>query len=227
MKKKKLLLLAIVVILPFQCFAFSVGIVSDVHAGKKKIRKAGSSVTYPKKAVSYFATAVRQMKSQGVDLIIALGDNIQDSSKKNYKKLKGIEKKYGIKILWVVGNHDDQKKFSILGPKTYTYDFSGTRFVALNTSLCEKSQKSRGCLHQSQIDYLNTNKTENTIVLQHIPPILENSFVWRDDFSAETGMTVWSGHWHSSFEKDTVKIFPALTEHKQLEYSVFEVADAD
>jgi len=220
-KYMKKLICAVIVatLMPINCFAMKVGVISDIHAGSKSKRKAGSSVIYPKKAVSYFERALKEMKFEGVELIVALGDNTQQDSKKNLKKLKKFENKYGIKVLWVFGNHDDNKNFSkYMGSKTYVHNQDGYRFIVLNTDTCIN-----GCLNQTQIDFLNSNKNDHTIILQHHPPLHEDTCNFRESFSAEKDMTVWSGHWHSDMICGKVRVFPALTEHKKLNYLIIDL----
>jgi predicted phosphodiesterase len=222
---KKIFLAIISILIPLNCFAMKIGVLADIHAGSKKTHKSGSSTTYPKKAMGYFETALKRMKAQGVELIVALGDNTEANGAKNFRSLQRLEKRYGIKVLWVRGNHDDDKNMTkVLGSTTYYYDKGDYRFIVLDTNLCPKNiGKSVGCLAQSQIDYLNANKTDRTIVLQHIPALDPITQEWRTAFEAERGMTVWSGHWHGSFEKDGQRTFPALTDHKNLLYTVIDL----
>jgi predicted phosphodiesterase len=200
----------------------SVGIVTDLHLGNKSTRKSGQSIVYPRRALAYFDRAVGEMKAKGVDLVVSLGDQTQDGGKKYYKQLKKVEAKYGIKTIWVFGNHGHSSD-KVLGPANQTYEKDGITFVVLDTSQCSKQQLNAGCLPKSQIDYLNAHKGLNTIVLQHIPPLFENTCEIRGDFSEERGMPVWSGHFHKSMRCGDVRVFPALTEHKKLNYSIIEL----
>lgn len=207
-------LLSLIAFLPFTCSAFSVGIVSDMHVGKLSKRKSGNSIVYPKQALKYFERSVQEMKSKDVELIISLGDTTQAGGSKYYKKLKKIENKYGVKVLWIRGNHDD-KNFSILGPDEYVYGYKGIRFVVLNTSNCPKSFGSSGCF--------NGNLPDGDIYLQHHPPLIPGTCDWRGDFKDEMNLTIWSGHFHGEMECQGVRVFPALTEHKRLNYKIIEL----
>jgi predicted phosphodiesterase len=218
---KKLILLAILILFPLQAFAFKAGIISDIHAGKLSKRKSGSSIVYPRKAVQYFERAVKEMKLKGVELIIVLGDNTHNGGKKYYKQLRKIENKYGIKTLWVHGNHS-YKDDDYLAPRNYTYDKEGIRFIILDTSVCPKEQKNAGCLDQSQVDFLHFNQTGNDVILQHIPPLIPNTCEMRTDFIAEEGFRVFAGHFHKDKTCGNIRVFPPLTEHKRLEYRIVE-----
>lgn len=202
--------------------ALSVGVITDIHAGGKKTRKSGTSVVYPKKAVQYFERAVQEMQKKDVDLIVSLGDTTQSGEKKYYNQLKKVAGKYRTKVLWIKGNHDS-KYFSILSPSTYFYDKDQVRFIILNTGLCTKSQMNAGCLDQSQVDFLNLNKTENTVILQHVPPLIPDKCEFNIKYVAEDDMRVLAGHWHSEMTCGNVMVFPALTEHKRLTYRIINI----
>ena len=126
------IIITIALLFPFVTHALSIGVISDIHAGKQKTRKSGSSIVYPSKAVSYFDKALAQMNGK-VDFVVCLGDNAQSGEKKYYKRLKTIELKRKIKILWVKGNHDS-KYFSILGPSTFTYSVGSLKFSVIDTT---------------------------------------------------------------------------------------------
>jgi predicted phosphodiesterase len=188
-----------------------VGVVSDLHLGSKSTRKSGSSIVYPSKALSYFERAVQQMKAQGVDLIVALGDLAQDNSKKNYPKLKKVEQKYGIKVLWLMGNHDNAGNFKkYFGSDDYIYEQGGIKFHVKNV-ICNDSQN---CLR---------GDLGGDIILQHYPIFIPNACNVMPMFDAEKDLTIWSGHWHKSRTCEKDRIFPALTEHKKLNYSIIDI----
>lgn len=189
------------------CKAMSVGVVSDIHIGKMNKRKSGSSIVYPSKAISYFEKAVKEMKAKGVELIVSLGDNTQVGGSKYYKQLKKIENKYGIKVLWVKGNHDD-KNFKILGQNDYIYEQGGIRFAVVDNSKCFFGS----CIVKE------VNNAD--IVLQHIPPLIRITCDWDSKFDVERDYTIWSGHFHKEMTCGKVKVFPALTEHKHLTYKI-------
>lgn len=218
----KILLTIAVLLIPFNAFAFKAGVVSDLHLGKKSTRKAGTSIVYPKKALKYFERAVKEMKLQGVEVIISLGDNTQEGGKKYYKGLRKIESKYGIKVLWVHGNHS-YKGDDALAPRNYIYDKDGTRFIILDTGVCPKHRMNAGCLDQSQVDFLHFNQTGKDIILQHVPPLEADTCNSRTDFIAEEDLVVFSGHFHKEMSCGNVRIFPALTEHKRLNYSIVNI----
>ena len=211
---KKIIIAIGLILLPLNCFAFSVGVVSDIHAGSKKTRmeQGGLSIVYPSKAVSYFEKAVQQMKAKGVDLIVVLGDIVQDNSKKNYPKLKKIEQTYGIKVLWVMGNHDNANNFKkYFGSDDYTYETNGIKFVVKNVSTCDSDNCSIG------------DVPSGDIILQHEPPLIRYTCDWKQGFDAEKDLTIWAGHWHMEKTCGNVRIFPALTEHRKLNYQIINL----
>jgi hypothetical protein len=69
MIKKSIIATIIILLFPFNCFAMKVGVVSDIHAGFKGIRKSGTSVVYPRKGVDYFEKAVVEGKVQFLNLM--------------------------------------------------------------------------------------------------------------------------------------------------------------
>jgi predicted phosphodiesterase len=215
-------ILYLLAFIPFTCSAFSVGIISDIHAGSMNSREAGRSIVYPRSSVKYFEMFLKKMRGDGVSLVISLGDNTQSSEKKYYKRLKAIENKYKIKVLWVKGNHDGKYE-SILGPNNFVYDKDNVRFIGLNTTDCPKNRIIMGCLSQTQKDYLENNKNDNTIILQHHPNVIEDTCEPRDEFSDEMGLKVLAGHYHQKMSCEDTRVFPALTEHKNLNYSIIEL----
>jgi predicted phosphodiesterase len=210
MIKKSIIATIIILLFPFNCFAMKVGVVSDIHAGFKGIRKSGTSVVYPRKGVDYFEKAVVEMKKNGVELVVSLGDNTHFGEKKYYKKLKNVEKKYGITVLWIKGNHDD-KDFRILGRENYIYEKDGIKFEIRNNSHCFKD---RNCVMK---------KTDADVLLQHVPPFYNDTCDWMPNYNSEIESAIWSGHWHDERVCGDVIIFPALTEHGKLNYRIIEL----
>ncbi|HLN19109.1 MAG TPA: metallophosphoesterase [Patescibacteria group bacterium] len=215
--KKILILLAF---LPFTCSAFSVGVISDLHAGGKSKK---TDIDSPKKNFSYFTNALSEMKSQGVEVVAVLGDITNSGKKADYKKILKISKRFGMKMLYVKGNHDNAK-FSILSPTNYIYEKDDVRFIVLDTAT---KCRIDGCLNTGQESFLKSNlKTDKrVIVLQHQPPLQRYNDTPLDLFDDEilVAPEIWSGHWHIPRLFKTIRVFPALSLNKKLNYSVINL----
>lgn len=207
--------------------AMQVGVVSDIHAGSLKTRKAGTSIVYPSKAVSYFEKAVKEMKKKNVDVIIALGDNTQAGGKKYYKQLKAVENKYGIKVLWVKGNHDNYRDFKYVSNKTNYYaDFGDTRIIVLDTNFANANGNGRITPEGLQI-YEEASQTDKKVVVaMHHPPFNKATKTcdWNPEYDwVNSADFILSGHWHIERDCGDFKVFPALTEKKKLNYRMVEL----
>jgi len=131
----KCLLFFLFIITPLNCcFALDIGVVADIHAGKQRKRDTGTNVLYPRKGVGYFEKAVKRMRGK-VDLIVALGDNTNNGEiKYYYKKLRKVENKCKIPILWVKGNHDGKNFRYLSTANNYYRDFDNVRIIVLDTN---------------------------------------------------------------------------------------------
>jgi len=197
----------LIAFLPFACSAFSVGVVSDIHAGSAVVRETSKTTVYPSLAIDYFNEAMKEMKALGVDLVISLGDNTNSGEKDYYYKLKEIEDKYGIKILWVKGNHDSKYE-SILAPNNYTYSFLGTTFNVVDDNSCGKH-----CF----------KKKLSGILLQHIPPFSFDSCKWKGSYKNERNNIIFAGHWHKEKTCGKVRIFSALAANKKINFKIINL----
>jgi predicted phosphodiesterase len=223
--KKLFCIIAVLTFFPLHTSAMNLGIVSDMHADSKSTRKAGKSTVYPSKAVSYFEKAVKAMKTQGVDVIIALGDNTNSGKKKYYKQLKKIENKYGVKVAWVKGNHDS-KNFKYLNDKTnYSLDFGDNRIIILDTNFSNATGNGRITPEALEFYKEKSVTDKKVIVAMHHAPYVKNSdCIWNHEYDwVNDAKTVFSGHWHQNKTCSETRIFPALTEHKKLNFSVIEL----
>lgn len=218
----KKLIIIILLLLPLQTFALSVGVVSDLHVGSKKTRKTVNSTVYPSKAVSYFKKAVKKMK--GVDVIVVLGDNTQEGGAKYYKQLKKVENK--IKVLWVRGNHDSNDFKYVSNKTNYYVDFDDVRIVVVDTNFANSSGNGRISPEGLRV-FNEASQTEKKIVVaMHHPPM--NKATRKCDWNPEYDWVkdadfILSGHWHSEVNCGQVKVFPALTEKKQLTYRIINL----
>jgi len=124
-----------------------IGWITDIHAGNLKIRTmhvgtAEEDTLYPKRYKEYLNIVIDKMKKDGVDTIVATGDNTNEINVKKAQELKKIEEGKNIKIVWIRGNHDfdlDQNKniMPYLGVEdsNYVYDTKNVRIIALDINV--------------------------------------------------------------------------------------------
>ena len=203
-----------ILILPIHCFA-SYGIISDIHAGKEKIRKNNAQdVVYPNKAEGQFKSALKKMKGLGLDFVLVLGDNTNDDSSKYSKEVKKIADKSGIKVIFAKGNHDGKAFKYISGQNYYIRDIGGIRIIVLDTA--EKLATSTGNLDLVQLQWLKSVIQDNSIVIQHHPVFDRNMNVlpqYKEEYELINAnhSKAYFGHWHTSWKKDNYQGVPALT----------------
>jgi 3',5'-cyclic AMP phosphodiesterase CpdA len=198
-----IVILAQALVYPLAASAFSVVVLSDIHADKyKKIsNKETGSVIYPKK----YKFCLNEVKNLKPDLVIATGDLANRGQNKYYKNLQNMMS--GTQTLWVKGNHDS-RHFNLLEPNSYYTDFENWRFIVLDSS--ENFGSSTGWLDDSQISQLNEwlKTDKNVAIAMHHPPFLydsrngiytsEKNHQYDDFFSSLTQNVkyVFTGHWH-------------------------------
>lgn len=209
---KELILIVVLFLFPFTCLAERVGFITDIHAGRASIRKTRGNTIYPRRALSLFKLAMKQMD---VHEIIALGDNINSKRDKKYqRKLQIIADKYGKKIIWVTGNHD------LVNHGNYWYeDREGYRLIILNTA--DKNPKSEGGLLPTQKEWfqqaLNTDK--RIVICAHHPIIMPEL--------ANKDVRYFAGHWHTDayMENGNAKytVFRAFTRNKIPNYYIIDL----
>jgi len=231
---KKIIALVILILFPFQSFAFSLGLVSDIHADSYKKRNIGKyNVTYPKRANSYFKKALTEMKNKGVELVIITGDITNRGQKKYYLKLKKTASNSKMKIIWIRGNHDSKHFNQLNAERFYFFDFKDSwRVICLDSSVALGN--STGQLDASQINFLKekSDTERNIIIAMHHPPISKTDFkplknyadFWKAVNEKENIRLIATGHWHSSFNEKIngkdVTITDALTNQKKLNYAI-------
>ncbi len=210
MKKTSLLIFFAAVVLLFlatgnNVFAFSVSLVSDIHADSVKERdnskKRAKNIIYPKKYSKY----LKKVFDNGSDLYIVLGDNTNTGSKKYAKRLAKLAENKN--VLWVKGNHDGDS-FKHLSSRTeYVYDRDNWRIIVIET-------KTNG-MKSDSLNWLKEQlKTDKKVAICMHHPIWGDS--WEDkeirgftDFRmaiAESGNVkyVFSGHIHVPRKKKIV-----------------------
>jgi 3',5'-cyclic AMP phosphodiesterase CpdA len=237
MQKRRIFITAILVqalVLPLAASAFSVAVLTDVHADKynKIENKESNTVIYPQN----YKRCLNEVKSLKPDLVIATGDLANRGQNKYYGNLQEIMR--GTQTLWVKGNHDS-RHFSRLASDNYYTDFENWRFIVLDSS--EKFGSSTGYLDDSQIsqfnEWLKTDK--NVAIAMHHPPFFydsrngiytsEKNPQYNDFFNALTPNVkyVFTGHWHfdQSAEVDgaTFLTQKALTQDNKCNYTILNL----
>lgn len=190
------------------------GIISDIHAGKERVRKNNRfDVVYPRKALGMFQAALNDMKGK-VDYVIILGDSVNHSNNEYALAVKKIADNSGLKIIWVKGNHD-KNSFSNFSDQNYYYtDINGQRIIVLDD--VEQHGSTTGYIDDNQLAWFRSVIQENSIVVAHIP-ILDKSlnviprYQEIYDLINSTHSIAYSGHWHVAWKKDNYEGFPALT----------------
>jgi len=152
-----------------------IGWISDIHAGsEKKIQRTETNIVYPRKGTKNFKFYLKKMKRIGVNTVIVTGD-ITDKGKRKYAgKLLSHSQKYGIRVLWVKGNHDSDRIMSTLGSSNYyTVEMEEWKIIVLdtypdNTPTC----KSIGCPDPGQFEWLRSQleTDKKVLVAMHHPP---------------------------------------------------------
>jgi predicted phosphodiesterase len=161
----------------------TVAVITDIHAGSQDERKEGiepDNILYPSKFEENLKSALKNMKD--CDLIIALGDNLNKPSKKYAEKLREITKKYP--MVWVKGNHEDDKIFKYFHPVNHYYvDKENWRVIVLDNGNIDHSidySKSdyipRGYMEPEQVEWLKEAlKTDRKIIIAMHVPVFDRS----------------------------------------------------
>ena len=101
--KRYLLLLLFLLLLPFCASAYSVGFISDIHAGTRKIRDMGhGNIIYPNLGLQYFKSALAEIKT---DTTIVTGDLTDDKPKYEHQPRPAA---IGRDVIFLRGNHDQK-----------------------------------------------------------------------------------------------------------------------
>ncbi|KKP68455.1 MAG: hypothetical protein UR66_C0005G0002 [Candidatus Moranbacteria bacterium GW2011_GWE1_35_17] len=199
-----------------------VGFIADIHAGDQKYRQEDEkNVIIPIDFEINLTKALREMGK--VDLIIALGDNLNRPSRKNTKKLLEITK--GYPMVWVKGNHDKLLHFNeLLSKERYYYiDKKKWRIIVLDNSATYPDttgidDHGRGFIDQEQLNWLKEKlKTDKKIIIaMHIPMFvpgnpgtIRKDYAYLEEIFVQSGNVkhIFSGHWHTydnEIEKDGI-----------------------
>lgn len=197
-----------------------IGVVSDIHAGNPNKRVVeGEILNYPKQYKKLFSEALDKMKTQGVETVIAAGDNTNEGDVQYTKTLKNLAKSWDIEVLWTKGNHDKEKTksmegFGVRSPYYYTIDRKNWRIIILDNSEMN-SESSNGGFSQKQLEWLkNKLKTGKKVIISMHYPIF-NEFNYDEilpeytefkDVIEKSGNVahVVSGHYHTTDLEKTI-----------------------
>jgi len=206
-----------------------IGWVSDIHADRFKRRDINSGLMFPRRYSDYLPQVFDDLRQRGIDTVIATGDNTNSGDDNYARVLKHIAEEKHMQVIWVRGNHDNEKVMTILGaPKNsfYYVDYGETRIVVLDD--VESNGDYQGAINQTQLDWLKeTLRTERpVIVAMHIPifdgglssdnihdftgdnfPYVNNllpRYTELENILHTSGNVklVLSGHWHVPWQKD-------------------------
>lgn len=155
-KKTSLLLVAsfIFFLNPLPLGAFSLGIVTDIHAGgSKEIVKSEENILYP----SRYCSNLEEVKKSEVDYILTLGDNTLNGKPSEAKRI--LECMKGYNLLWTKGNHDKEVAWKYFNtPNYYSKKIDNWKIIVLDSSKIDPS--GTGGFRDEQLDWLEKELNE-------------------------------------------------------------------
>lgn len=156
--------------------SLSIAIVSDIHAGSGKNGHSESAIVHP----SEYKNNLKPLINSNPDLIITVGDNLNDGEKKCYpyvNNLKDCLSKFN--VLYGKGNHD-RDCFQNLSSQNYyykDYDKAGWRIVMLDHDididadelswLKETLKTDKKVLIATHVPFFSPSRDENTLLPQY------------------------------------------------------------
>jgi len=207
-----------------------IGWVTDIHADRFKKRDVDSGIIYPKKYMEYLPKTLDAMKDEGVDVVIATGDNTNSGDDNYARDLKRIADEKKMEVLWVRGNHDNDEVMGILGVEDYYYnDYGNTRIIVMDTTEYLNSEYDyKGGVNPEQLAWLREAvKTDKEIIVAMHIPVFDsdteaiNTYDLKSEFfglsqdvlerfselegilsESNNVKMVLSGHWHMSWRKE-------------------------
>lgn len=206
---------------------YKVGLITDIHAGNEKNRIInGINYGFPREYKKLFVKALNEMKAQGVDFVIAAGDNTNNGKNQYADTLIRLAKENDMEVIWVKGNHDRQKtevmkNFGLKDGYYYYMDKGKWRIIVLDSS--EINPSSTGGFSSEQLSWLKEKlKTDkNVVIAMHHPVynefdlnVANDTYVEFQKIIKEFGNVryVFAGHYHtidSEKEVDGIKYFIA------------------
>lgn len=163
-RKRHIELLAfLLMLIPFQTQAISLGIVSDIHAGGTKLISEGrKNWFYP----NHYCTNLERVKKSGADYILALGDNTLNGRESEATRIIVCLK--GYKVFWTKGNHDKEVAWKYFDtPNYYSKKIGNWKLIVLDSS--KKYPGGSGGFYPEQLSWLEKEllEGENIIVAMH------------------------------------------------------------
>jgi len=206
-----------------------IGWVSDIHADRFKRRTVDSGTIYPRQYQDYLPKVFDEMRSRGIDTVIATGDSTNSGDDNYARELSRISQEKRMHVIWVKGNHDNDKVMGILAGKNtgyYYVDYGNTRIVAMDD--VESGGGYQGDIDPGQLEWLRgALKTEKQVIVSmHIPifdrgdALTSNHFLQSGNFTNIGNILdsyaafesvlhennnvkmVLSGHWHVPWQKE-------------------------
>lgn len=108
-----------------------IGWITDIHAGGSGKRAISDwNVVYPVKFKEFFPAVLKRMNGEGIDYIISTGDQVNARNDDYAEKLKK-RIPFGIKMLWVQGNHDSDESMKKLGVEKTYYSLDTKKFTVI------------------------------------------------------------------------------------------------
>lgn len=204
-----------------------VALITDIHASSIDDRSIGSedlgNTVYPSKYPELFPKALEEIRNKGIDILIVLGDNTNDSSLKHAQNLKDMVENSGVETIWVKGNHDRKNDvMRKLGPEGSYYfaEKENWRIIVLDTN--EEGNVSReGGMGGKQIEWLKgALQTDKKVLIAMHHPVWDKATITKIDPTyasfvegiekSDNVEYVVSGHWHTSYwerEKEGIRYF--------------------
>ena len=208
-----------------------IGWVSDIHADRFKRRDVDSGLLRPKKYKEYLPKVFDAMRAEGINVVIATGDNTNSGDEKYAEDIERIAKEKKMKVIWVRGNHDNDGVMKILGvnkKQYYFQDINNTRIIVLDSTEYPNGEYDySGGISQEQLEWLKkVVKTKKQVVIAMHIPIFEEDIAsvnihdLKGNFSGVGDILeryaelekilrennnvkiVFSGHWHVSWQKE-------------------------
>ena len=199
-----------------------IGWISDIHADRFKRRQVESGLLFPRQYSDYLPKVFDAMRKQGINTVIATGDNTNSGDDKYARDLALIAREKDMHVIWIKGNHDNAHSMAALGVTKNDYfsvDYENTRIIALNDTVgVQQTGDYTGGIDEDQLnwlrDELKTNK--QIIVAMHVPifPLsqdnkLDDNNMIMDKYtelekilhdSGNVKMILF-GHWHIPWQK--------------------------
>jgi predicted phosphodiesterase len=204
-----------------------IGWVSDIHADRFKRRDISSGLMFPRKYSDYLPKVFDDLQRRGVHTVVATGDNTNSGDDNYAKELARIADEKNMQVLWVKGNHDNEKVLKALHIKDnyYFFDQGDFRIVVLDD--VEGDGGYQGSIDDVQLQWLKQalETEKQVIVAMHIPVFAQENLetvheIKGGDFSGAGDLLeryqklenilhsagnvkmVISGHWHLPWHKE-------------------------